>query len=139
MQVHSRSNGYKARSIPTSYRKSFIVAVCFACLHYLCLVGLITSCALFARYRNLETCYIILGLLAACMATWIISFFLRHVARCPLCRGTPLLNTGAETHRDAFRIRPFNHGTTATLQISCCQRFRCMYCGSRYDMLKPVS
>lgn len=138
MEPH-HSGGYKARSIPPAYRRSFIIAVCFAGLHYLCLVGFVTSCVLFARHRNLETCYIMLGLLAACIVTWIFSYFLRRAARCPLCKGTPLLNTGALVHRSAFRVRPFNHGTTATLNALCCQRFRCMYCCARYDMFKPVS
>jgi len=136
---HHHPSGYKARSIPPAYRRSYIVAVGFTCLHYLCLIGFGTSCVLFWQYRNQETCYIMLGLLAAVIITWIISFFLRRSARCPLCKGTPLLNSGARVHRGAFRIRPFNHGTTATLNLLCCQRFRCMYCGSRYDMLKPVS
>ena len=63
----------------------------------------------------------------------------RRSARCPLCKGTPYLNTGALTHRNATRLFPLNHGTSALLSSLITQRFRCMYCGTRFDLLKRRS
>ena len=70
---------------------------------------------------------------------WLVAYFKRRSAHCPLCKGTPLLNTGARTHMRARRLFPFSHGVTATFSILAVQRFRCMYCGSDYDLLKPRS
>jgi hypothetical protein len=70
---------------------------------------------------------------------WIIAFFKRRAAHCPLCKGTPLLNSGARPHAKARRFYPFNHGMTATLSIIATQRFCCMYCGSDFDLLKTPS
>lgn len=71
--------------------------------------------------------------------TWLIAFFKRRSTHCPLCKGTPLINTGALPHRKAFRIFPFNHGVTATLPIIGTHKFRCMYCGTGFDILKRPS
>jgi DNA-directed RNA polymerase subunit RPC12/RpoP len=70
---------------------------------------------------------------------WLTAYFKRRAAKCPLCKGTPLLNSGAVPHPRARRIRPLNQGVSAMLSIMATQRFRCMYCGSDYDLLKPRS
>ena len=77
--------------------------------------------------------------LAASLATWLISYLRRRSARCPLCKGSPLLESGAVKHAKAYRLRPFNHGATAVLGILFLNRFRCMYCGTPYDLLKRSS
>jgi len=136
---HDRAGVPKFRSVPPVYRKSFVIAVCAACLHYLCIIGAITTGGILFYARNEETCYIMLAFLAASIITGIISFLTRRCARCPLCKGTPLIHTGAIAHQVAFRVPPFNHATTATLNILCSQRFRCMYCGSRFDLHKRGS
>ena len=48
---------------------------------------------------------------------WLIAFFKRRAAYCPLCKGTPLINSGALPHSRARRLFPLNHGVTATLSI----------------------
>ena len=63
----------------------------------------------------------------------------RRSARCPLCKGSPLYDSGAVKHAKAHRMRPLNHGATAVLSILFLNRFRCMYCGTPYDMLKAPS
>jgi hypothetical protein len=69
--------------------------------------------------------------------TWLIAFFKRRGAFCPLCKGTPLINSGARAHIQARRIPPFNYGVSAILSIIANQKFSCMYCGSYFDLLKP--
>ena len=49
------------------------------------------------------------------------------------------MNTGALAHQKAVRIFPLSHGTTATLFIIAIQKFRCMYCGTQFDILKTPS
>jgi len=68
----------------------------------------------------------------------IISYSRRRAARCPLCIGTPLMNTGALTHKRSTKLAPLNEGYTALLSIAFTQKFRCMYCGTRYDLLKST-
>jgi hypothetical protein len=65
------------------------------------------------------------------------SLLKRRSILCPLCKGTPLVSSRAHVHSKAFRIFPLNHATTAMLTILFTQTFRCMYCGSRFDVLKP--
>jgi DNA-directed RNA polymerase subunit RPC12/RpoP len=79
---------------------------------------------------------IIIACIIFSFISFIISFYKRRSARCPLCIGTPLINTGALTHKRSKAIGPFNDGFTAVLSIAFTQKFRCMYCGTRYDLLK---
>ena len=74
-----------------------------------------------------------------CAFSWLLAFFKRRTAHCPLCKGTPLFNSGALAHSKAIRIFPFNHGVSATLSIIATQKFCCMYCGSDFDLLKTPS
>jgi hypothetical protein len=80
---------------------------------------------------------LLIGALAFGGLMWLIAFFKRRAACCPLCKGTPLLNSGAMPHQRARRLPPFNHGVSAMLSIMVRQRFHCMYCASEYDLLKP--
>lgn len=108
-------------------------------IHYLGLVTTVTSfvCYLMAP-SELASRFIVGGLIFSA-TSWLLTFFKRRAAHCPLCKGTPLVNSGAHTHTKAVRILPFNHGITAVLSIIATQKFRCMYCGSDYDLLKPPS
>ncbi len=87
----------------------------------------------FGSFRRI----IIVGAVSS-IITLIISCSKRRSARCPLCIGTPLLNSGALAHKRSFALGPLNEGFTAVLCIACTQKFRCMYCGTRYDLLKPI-
>ena len=133
----SRHELIRARSLP--HRGPFQIAVGFTVVHYLCLIATITLLVLFARNPAPETAYPVGGGIIASFVTWFIAFFRRRSARCPLCKGTPLLNTRASTHMKARRLPPFNYGTTAVLSIVFAHRFRCMYCGTPYDLLKTPS
>jgi len=110
----------------------------WSAVHYLCLCAWITCMVMFIiNPKEPLASYFLIGSMVASVLTWIWAFFKRRAARCPLCKGTPLLNSGALPHGRAVRVPPFNYGVTATLSLLCTQEFRCMYCGSLYDLLKP--
>lgn len=125
----------RARSLPSA--RPFRVAVFFSALQYLGLIVIVTALACFIAGTSRGASRILLGGMAFSAISWFIAFFKRRATHCPLCKGTPLMNSGARTHLRAFRVFPFSHGITATLSILATQRFRCMYCGSDFDLLKP--
>jgi hypothetical protein len=133
----AKGRGLRARSLPSS--RPFTVAVVWSALHYLGVITTITAFALFFREQSQLAVKVILGALAFSVATWLIAFFKRRSAFCPLCKGTPLINSGALAHSRARRIYPFNHGVSATFSIIASQTFCCMYCGSDFDLLKTPS
>ncbi len=127
----------RARSLHD--KRPFHVAVFFTLIHYLCVIAFLTCTVILVLNPVPESVHIVVGSLAACLVSWLVSFFKRRSVRCPLCKGSPLLDGGASKHAKAFRVPPLNHGHTAVLGILFLQRFRCMYCGSAYDMLKKSS
>lgn len=135
--MFSRSDASRARSLP--HRGPFQIAVFFAVIHYLCLIATITLAVLFAMNPHPDSATLVFSGIGASLFTWFIAFFRRRSAKCPLCKGTPLLNTRASTHSKATRLYPLNHGTTAIVSIVFTQRFRCMYCGTPFDLLKSPS
>jgi hypothetical protein len=127
----------RARSIHN--KQPFTVAVLFTLLHYLCLIGLVTCAVILILNPKPASVPPLVVALIASLVTWLISYLRRRSARCPLCKGSPLLESGAVKHAKAYRLRPFNHGATAVLGILFLNRFRCMYCGTPYDLLKRSS
>jgi hypothetical protein len=127
----------RARSLHD--KRPFNVAVFFAVVHYLCLIAFLTCVVILILNPVEGSVKILIASLVACLFTWLISFFRRRSVRCPLCKGSPLLDTGAVKHAKAYRLPPLNHGNTAVLGILFLNRFRCMYCGTPYDMLKKSS
>jgi len=125
----------RARSIHD--KRPFRRAVFFTLVHYLCIIAFFTCGVLLFVHPDPMT--MVKPLIAAGIAlavTWLTAFLRRRSARCPLCKGSSLLDTGAAKHVKAYRLRPFNHGTTAILGILFLNRFRCMYCGTPYDLQK---
>lgn len=133
----ARPRVQRARSLPTA--RPFREAVFFTALFFLGLIASVTAGVCVIEDPNQFSVRIMVGAMAFSAVTWLISFFKRRSTFCPLCKGTPLLNSGARTHQKAWRLHPLNHGMTATLSILVCQKFRCMYCGSDYDLLKSSS
>lgn len=127
----------RARSLHD--KRPFNVAVFFAVVHYLCIIAFLTCVVILILNPVEGSVKILITSLVACVFTWLISFFRRRSVRCPLCKGSPLLDTGASKHSKAYRLPPLNHGNTAVLGILFLHRFRCMYCGTPYDMLKKTS
>lgn len=127
----------RARSLPSA--RPFRVAVAYSMLFFLGVIASVTAAVYVVSQPTPFAVRILVGAMIFSALSWLISYFKRRSTRCPLCRGTPLLNSGARTHQRAWRLFPLNHGTTATLSILACQKFRCMYCGSDFDLLKPSS
>jgi hypothetical protein len=126
-----------------NYPGKFYVAIFWTLLHLFCMVATLTALALFLINHKTNPSpyylYSFLGGLFLTLVTLAISIFKRRAASCPLCRGTPLLNSGALTHKKSSRLRPLNHGFTALLRIVFTQKMNCMYCGTNYDLLKTSS
>lgn len=127
----------QARSLRS--KRQFYVTVSFSALHFLGLILTITALIFFVLKPSPLGRNFILGGIGFSVVTWLIAFFKRRDAHCPLCKGTPLINSGARPHTRAKLIPPFNHGVSATISIITTQTFRCMYCGSDFDLLKPPS
>jgi uncharacterized membrane protein (UPF0136 family) len=125
----------RARSVPSA--RPFRVAVFFESLHFLGLITTATALAGFLLQPSLLASRLLVAGIVFSAVSWLIAYFKRCGVHCPLCKGTPLINSGALPHTRARRIGPFNHGLTAVLSIMATQKFRCMYCGSDYDLLKP--
>lgn len=108
-------------------------------MHYFGWITTVTAFVLFFIEPSQLASKVILGGLGFSGVTWLIAFFKRRSAYCPLCKGTPLIDSGALAHSKATRLYPLNYGTSATLSIIATQTFRCMYCGSDFDLLKTPS
>lgn len=127
----------RARSVP--HKQPFVRAVFLSAIHYMGILAALTTVVVFLLHpthlatRVLIACIIFIGI------TWLLAFFKRRSTHCPLCKGTPLINSGALAHQKATKIWPFNHGVSATLSIIATQTFRCMYCGTAYDLMKIPS
>jgi len=127
----------RTRSLPSS--RPFNVAVFFSALYFIGLITSVTAVVMFFRHPTPLIKDIILMGIGFCSGMWLVAFFKRRAAHCPLCKGTPLINTGACPHSRARRLYPLNHGMTTILSIIATQKFRCMYCGSDFDLLKTPS
>jgi hypothetical protein len=127
--------GPRMRSVP--YRGPYIWAEIFALFHYCGTVALLTSLPLFFLYPNHTSVRIVIGCVIFFAFTAVVSFLKRRHVLCPLCKGTPLVNSRALVHSKATRIFPLDYGTSAMLILVFSQTFRCMYCGARFDLLKP--
>ncbi|PID79855.1 hypothetical protein CSB20_08840 [bacterium DOLZORAL124_64_63] len=130
--------GQRARSVPC--KRPFVVAVLATVVFYLGLVCFLTCAVVFAispPEQVRSPAYAMIGMLPVCALLWAIAYFKLRKATCPLCKSTPFLDNLACKHQKSFRVKPFNYGTTAILNVVCCQRWRCMYCGTPFDLLKP--
>lgn len=127
----------RARSVP--HRQVFVRAVMLSAIHYLGIIAAATTLVVYFIQPTALAAKVFILCLVFTGVTWLISFFKRRHTYCPLCKGTPLINSGALAHQKATKIFPFNHGVSATLSIIVTQKFRCMYCGTLFDMLKTPS
>jgi hypothetical protein len=124
----------RCRSLPSAYH--FRVAVTLSAIHYLSLIAMLTTGILLIAYPDDRASRLLILATATSIGTWFLAFFKRRTTVCPLCKGTPLIASGALVHARARRMPPLNHATSAILSILLFQRFRCMYCGTDYDLLK---
>ncbi len=127
----------RARSLPCS--RPFTIAAILSAFFYVGVITTVTALVLFFISPTQIAVKVIIASMIFSVFAWLLAFFKRRSAHCPLCKGTPLVNTGALAHSRATRLYPFNHGMTATFSIIATQTFRCMYCGSDFDLLKTPS
>jgi hypothetical protein len=127
----------RARSLHD--KRPYYGAVFFALVHYLCLIGFLTCATIMVINPKPPSVGPLVISLIICVFSWLVSFIKRRSVRCPLCKGTPLYDSGAVKNARAYRLPPLNYGNTAVLSILFLNRFRCMYCSTSYDMLKKSS
>jgi hypothetical protein len=132
MTLKKHSHG--ARSLP--FKQAYVATIVVGFLHYMAIIAAATLGFIMVRTQNGDVGWWLLLSIAAIGLTWLIGYATRRSAKCPLCKGTPLLDTRASKHQKAVRIRPFNYGTTAMLHLTFSYRFRCMYCGTPFDLLR---
>ncbi len=106
---------------------------------YLGIIAAATTLVMFFLHPTPLATKVFIGCVGITSVFGCLAFFSKRQTHCPLCKGTPLVNSGALAHQKAVRIFPFSHGTTATLSIIATQKFRCMYCGTQFDILKTPS
>jgi uncharacterized membrane protein len=137
MDSGTRVRSPRARSLPSPW--PFRAAACFSSLFILCLVAAATALACVLVHPEPLAKDLLVGALIGSAVTWLAALLKRRSVLCPLCKGTPLLSTRARVHTRAWCLWPLNHGVTAIISIIVSQKFRCMYCGSDFDLLKPRS
>jgi hypothetical protein len=138
MSDSSSNSISRYRSIP--YRAPFYLAVIWTLLHWCSIAATITLVGLFLTHTQTgnggQFKRPIIMAAVSTVITLVLSHYNRRAARCPLCIGTALINTGALTHKRSSKLGPFSEGYTSIISIAVTQKFRCMYCGTRYDLLK---
>lgn len=125
----------RLRSVP--YRTPFVWAQILAFANWLAGVAVLTCIPIILLEPIPRTTRILVVCMAAYAITALISFLNRRRVLCPLCKGTPLAGSRAHIHPKATRIFPLDYVTSALLSLIFTQTFRCMYCSSRFDLLKP--
>lgn len=127
----------RCRSLP--HAKKFRLAVALCAIHYLCLMAMISTAVMLILHPGRTAAMLLIATTAATISTWFLALLKKRATLCPLCKGTPLIESGALLHERAKRLPPFTHGVSTTLSILVLQTFRCMYCGSDFDLLKESS
>lgn len=126
--------GQRARSVP--HKRPLVTAIAMSVAFYISLAALLSTVFVFFTREDLFSAILMIGSGAFSMILWILSFLKRRDARCPLCKGTPLLDSAARCHVNARRVFPLNYGTTAVLSSIFRQKYTCQYCGTPFDLLK---
>lgn len=136
MSETSRKLPYRQRSRSLPHKHHYWTSLAWAVVFYLLLVAILTAGIGLALNDRQENAFLLLGLIFATIPVWVFGFLARKRASCPLCKGTPLLDSQASKHIKAFRILPLNYGTTNILRALITRRIRCHFCGTPFDMLK---
>jgi len=124
----------RARSLPHKYY--YQLSIFWMVILYLIFFCIIAAGVGFALDSRSNNAYLLIGLVFSAVPVWIIGYVVRKKATCPLCKGTPMLDSQASKHVKAFRIPPLNYGNTNIVRALITRRFRCHFCGSPFDMLK---
>lgn len=124
----------RARSLPHKYH--YLISLAWSAFFYLVVIAIATAGIRLAIDNSEFNAYLLIGLVFGAIPVWLLGFISRKKACCPLCKGTPFLDSQASKHVKAVRILPFNYGTTNLLRAFVTRRFRCHFCGTPFDMLK---
>ena len=127
----------RARSVP--YRRPYILALLVSATFFLALIGAGAALFAFVAVPGKHAASLLLGFAGFSAILWLFSFFKRRGCHCPLCTGTPFLDNAAHRHEKAIRFFPFNYGTSNVIRALIRQQFRCQYCGTPFDLLKPLN
>ena len=128
-------SNHRMRSVP--FRFPFLRAEFFGLLHYCAFIAVITAMVQVLVYSSSAAIKLLIVTVAIFGISGFASFLARRGALCPLCKGMPLVGSRARVHHKAFRIFPLGPSASAVLSLLFTQTFRCMYCGSRFDIMKP--
>lgn len=130
-----QETGIRLRSV--AYPRPFVWAQIFTLVNYCAGAALLTAVPMYFLYPNEVSLRTLIGCTIFFLLSGIVSFFRRRHVLCPLCKGAPLINSRAHVHFRAKRIFPLDYGTSTMLLLIFTQTFRCMYCGAKFDLLKP--
>lgn len=126
----------RARAVPA--KRPIILALVLSAIYYLALVGAASALVAMAIRPGKSAAIVLLAFLGLSGVMWLVSFLKRRGCRCPLCQGTPLVDSGAHRHQKAVRFFPLNHGSSNVVRALLRQHFRCQYCGTPFDLLKAA-
>lgn len=127
----------RARSVP--FKRDLVRALIITAVFYAAVVGLLTSVAIYLLEPKAHSGILFVGLMALTLGCWLFSYLARRKAKCMLCHGTPFLDSGAHVHAKAWKFPGVNYGNSNAMRSLFTLHYRCMYCGTLYDFLKPVT
>lgn len=122
------------RSLP--HKRPFVTAMVLTFLGLLAGVGIVSLSVLSLVVRDTRYLPALIATLVALAVLWSLNLVVRRSIKCPLCRGTPFVDTGASKHVNARHLPALNYGTSALLSLLFFQRYWCMFCGCCFDLLK---
>lgn len=123
------------RSVP--HARKFFIAALLSFFQFIAMFMAACTIAICLITKSLTLQNILIATATMAGILWLASYLKRRKVLCSLCKGTPLLDSGARHHQHARRFFPLNYGTSAVVSVLVCQSFRCMYCGENFDLLKP--
>lgn len=127
----------RARSVP--YKRAYVASTLLCLSYFFFLFAACCSVFILVPKRTPGAALVFGTLVLLTLVFWFLSFLKRRDAKCPLCKGTPLLDSQAHKHQKAVRFFPLNFGMTNIIRIIFRQQFRCHFCGTPFDLLKQVT
>ncbi|MBK1790664.1 hypothetical protein [Persicirhabdus sediminis] len=116
--------------------KPFIKTARLCVTQYLFATAAITLLVYTLAFPSPATAIIALVCMVLFFAFWLLSNISSRSATCPLCRGKCLASSKASKHKKAYRLKPLSYAQTTALSIVFTNKWRCMHCGSVYDLKK---
>jgi hypothetical protein len=105
-------------------------------LFLISVICFITSIGIYIANQSRQSAFLVIIILVLTLFLWLLSLFKRRTERCPLCHGTPYLNTAANKHVKATKLPFLNYGISNLMRTIFTRKFRWMFCGQLDDFLK---